>query len=274
MNGPNNQTGQLGQIVSWKCPSQVRLDVLRDGLRQSGLANDMVAELAPRNAMTRALREMSDSRVIRKLRLDNSLLVFQITHEDRGTKEITYNKEAEVAVNIDTGAVLATDAAIEQQARTLLAEHIGKRLTHDLTALVQRLFDQHQADLIPIRDAGGAYFVPDHHHALVTQVRTLLTAIGGSLRSFSVRLGDGDTSASVAESMAEYFNGLLEDFHKSIAELTSDSRHDVLVRRAAKIAELRQKLSCYRGLLQQFASTIDDSIAKSEQTLLQVITGN
>jgi len=266
--------GQLGWVVSWKVPPEVSITALRDALRLANLDSELAGDMTTQNALRRALRDMNESRVIRKLRVEGESIYFQITHEDRQDTLIEYRKEAEVQLDQATGIVSCDVPELAEQARTLLHEHLAKRLTTDLTRLVQRIFDRKKADLVPIREQGGAYFVPDHCADLVEQSRTLLTAIGGKLRSFAVRLGCGDTKESVAEALTEYLADLVGRFRESIEGISAESRADVLVRRAEKIGELRQKLSTYRGLLSGYAESLSGDIDAADKQLMAAITEN
>ena len=196
--------GQLGTIVSWKVPNEIGLDELRLALTDAGLDAGLAADMAPRHALTRAMRGLSKNRVIRKLKISSGNLTFQMNRvQVAGGGHIDYPHETDVTLDLTTQVVSCPDPVIERAATDLLNEHIGKRQTGDLTRLIQKIFDSRAADLIPIREQGGAYFVPDRSVDLVDSMRTLLNKIGGNLRSFDIRLGSADTSASVAESMVE-----------------------------------------------------------------------
>ena len=264
--------GQLGQIVAWRVPSSVSVDTLRAALAAARLDPDLAGELHPRYVLARALRDMKSGRVICKLKeLTEHTVSFQLTLQQAGVTQVDYQREAVVALNLQSGVVTADDPGIEAKARELVKEHAAKRLTNDLTRLVQHVYDQHRADLIPIRDQGGAYFVPDQHRALVDQSRVFLSAIGGRLNSFAVRLGCSDTAESVAESMADYLQRLIVEFRESCADITMDSRRDVVNRRNERAAELRRRLECYRGILGAAATGIDTAIDTAEKELLAKI---
>lgn len=261
-------SGQLGTIVSWKCPATVGLGELRLALTSAGLEAGLAADLSNLNALSRALREMKKKRVIRRFKKEADVIKFQINQTVEGS-QIEYPYEDTVELDTKTGDVSAHDSALATQARELLNEHLDKRLTSDLTRLVQRIFVARQGDLIPIREQGGCYFVPAAHNDLVDAVRSVLKDIGGSVRSFEVRLGSDDTSASVADNMLEYFSGLIQEFRDSCKDVCGDSRKDVKARRQEKVGELRQKLNCYRGLLLGFAGNIDREIDAAEEELLK-----
>jgi hypothetical protein len=265
-----SNAGQLGTIVAWRVPSEVALDTLRVELANAGLSPDLAGDLHPRYVLSRALREMREGRVICRLqKVDADSVSFQLTKQLPHASSVDYVPETIVTLNLNTNAISAGDPAIADAARQLVAEHASKRLTNDLTRLIQSLFDAHKADLIPVREQGGCYFVPDKHSALVAQVRTFLASINGRLSSYAVKLGHGETSASVAESMTEYLGGLIREFRESCADVGSDSRKGVVDRRHERIADLRTRLESYRTLLGSFAGSIGANIDAAERELLE-----
>ena len=266
----NGNDGQLGQIVTWRVPAQVTLTDLRAALAAAHLDEELARDLHPRHVFSRALRDMKAGRVICRLQGSTEDHVsFQITRQDAGLTEVVYERDAQVDMDLHTGAVTSDHAETELRARDLVEAHTKKRLTSDLTRLVQQVFDCQRADLVPLREQGGVYFVPDQHKDLVEQVRTLLHEIKGRLNSFAIRLGCADTAQSVADSLSEHLAGLIEEFRASCAEISVDSRGDAIARREARITELRRRLECYRGLLGAYAVTIGEAITEAEQALLK-----
>jgi hypothetical protein len=269
---PTAPTGQLGTIVSWRVPSNVAYELLQTSLGDAGFDAEMAGELQPAHALSRAFNEMRKGRVIRKTGRDGDAIGFQFTKEwlDDHAKEVHYDKEAQLFMDAKTGAVTCPDNAdIAELARKLMTEHHAKRMTSDLTRLLHRIYASFRADLIPIREQGGAYFVPDIHSDLVNRTKKLLDSIGGNLRRFDVRLGSDETAESVANSMSEYLTSLLEEFKEACDGVTGDSRKDVIEHRVETIGELRRKLDLYRGLLGGYAEAITERVEKSEMDLMR-----
>lgn len=264
----NKKDGILGNIVTWRVPETVSFDTLKRGLVDAGLDPDLVKELAPYNALTRALNEMKKGRVIRKLRREDRKIFFQITKEFLSDVEAVYEKETDLAIDADSGVLFCDNIAIKEQAQKLINAHMQKRLASDVASLMFRIYKKYDGDLISIREQGGAYFVPDSHTGLVDQSRKLFNTIGGKLRTFEVRLGAADTAQSVAESMSEYFEGLVTQFKDSCKDVDL-SRSNVSEARIGKIADLRRKLELYRGLLQGYSSHIADVIDDANQDLMR-----
>lgn len=265
-------SGQLGWVVSWRVPATVPLDTLRKAIKSAGIPADLLGELHNEQALRRALREMSDSRVIRKLRREGDKVYFQVTRETLTASEASYERECEVALDVTTGIVDGSNSAIAEQAKTLLDSHLAKRLTIDLTRLLQRYFETGKGDLVPIREQGGAYFVPEAHATLVERSRTLLKAIGGRLRSFAVKMeGEGETAKSVADSIAEYMGELLAEFKLSCDGISEDTRADAKRNRLEKIVSLKTKLEMYRGLMQGYADRVEREVTGAEDMLVKML---
>lgn len=264
------RVGQLGQVISWRVPSEVRIETLREAMDASGFPPEMLRDMSHEQALRRGLREMRDGRVIRKFHVDERGNVhFQLTLETASALGVEYRPETQLELERSSGLVFGPDPEVVRVATALLVEHLGKRLTPDLSRLIQRIFERFDGDLIPIREAGGAYFVPDRLSGLVVQVRDLLSKIGGGLRSFSVRLGCDDTAGSVADSLSEYLTGLVGEFRESCAALHSRSRRDAVVNREERIWAIRQKLEGYRDLLGAYSDGIARQIEMADREMLE-----
>jgi hypothetical protein len=265
-----NEKGILGTIVTWKVPANVQYETLRLGLQKAKLDPELVRELAPYYALCRALADMRKGRVIRKLRTEDKIVHFQLTKETVGDTEATYDKEAEVSLNTKTGELTCAHRMIKQKAEELIAIHTNKRKASDVSNLMFRIYKSNDSDLIAIREQGGAYFVPDSQKEMVEKTKILFSIIGGNFRQFEVRLGAADTAESVAESMADYFRELVEDFKFSINRVAF-TRGSVGENRMAQIAAMRQKLDLYRGLLRGHADHIADVIDGANKDLMRKI---
>ena len=61
---------------------------------------------------------------------------------------------------------------------------------------------------------------------------------------------------------------MVTELRESCAALTTETRADVINRRTARVAELRRRLDCYRGLLGGYTGSIDAAINDTERDLL------
>jgi len=254
----------LGTIVTWGAPPSITISNLRAALSSAGLDPNIAKDLLPRNAFSRAARELEEGRIIRKVTEEGDLIRFQFTREEADSTEIRYSKEAIVTLDKTTGIVTCMDPVLQQSAQDELDRQMGHRKSADVTRLVQKVFDQHKGDLVPLRQNGGVYFVPDTHKALVEQVWHFLLGIGGTMSRFTINAGDAATSGSVADSLVEHFSGMITDLHQQIGEVGVDSSDEAIKRRFDQISLLRAKLGSYSYLLQDTAEQIEKGIKLAE----------
>lgn len=274
-NSSNSSPSKLGTIVTWKSPSSVDLVSLRSALTAEGFDPDLAKDMLPRSAFSRAARDMTEGRIIRKVEEDDTTIKFQFTKEflDKQHSEIDYTKETAAYLDKSTGQVTASDQVIASLCNSLVKAHMAKRQSQDVTRLVQKIFLTQGGDLAALRDAGGVYFVPAHFYKLQQRTKRFLAAIGGRLNEFSLET-ESDTQASVAQGMAEYLNGLVVDFRNSCQNLSPDSRSFLQFRRMKEIGELRDKLEMHKDLLGGFVRSIESEIEQAENHLLAKLSGS
>lgn len=273
--GTHVPLGTLGEIVSWRAPSEVRFVDLQKAMQASGIDEKLLRDMLPRHAFSRAARKLSDGRIIRRVEENDTTLKFQFTKEYLSGGRYEYALETHLELDKATGAVSCGDTSVGAMAKTLLDNEMAVRKSSDVTRLIQRTFDQNKGDLIPIREQGGVYFVPESHVGLAESVETLLRSIGGALRRFSVSADGASTSKSVAESMNEHFQSMLEEFRKSCDEIVAgEVSPTVQKRRTERVQELRAKLSAYKDILQDYAESIEKGIDAADAELVAKIEGS
>lgn len=241
----------IGHVITWRTPARVSLDQLRSALQAASVSPDEAGDLRPAHALARALRSLEGRRIIRKLTPQAGQVArFQLTAEIEHASSFEYDPEA--VLSLDAGGVISADrygcAALVERAAELLSEAMATRLTSDLTSLMQRLVGRAGADLIPIREQGGAYFVPSTRGDVVDTLRTVLDCIGGSLRTWQVTLGHG-SDTSVSDTVAEYLTGLVGDWRESVLPLDEEAKGAVRMRRAAALDGIRARVAGYAHLL-------------------------
>jgi hypothetical protein len=108
----------------------------------------------------------------------------------------------------------------------------------------QRLFERN-ADLFPIRDRGGVYFVPGEHASFVDGVQSFLGKVNGRLARFPVPAGTPHGDSSVKDAVASGLACLIEEHRAAIAAFGEDTRPSTLQRAAERIRLTRHKLEAY-----------------------------
>ncbi|TWT58930.1 hypothetical protein KOR42_23170 [Thalassoglobus neptunius] len=260
-------TLSLGEIVTWTPPTVVEFSLLKEAVAHAGLDSKLLTEMLPRHAFARAANRLEENRIVRKVDEDSTLIRFQLTSEflDSENHELHYHREATVSVQKKTGIVESDVSEVAARIQSLLDAELKVRKSADVTRLIQRIFDKHSGDLVSIRDAGGAYFVPSNQEEIVVRVSDFLVKIDGKLRRFKIGAADESTSGSIADSMTDHFHKLISDFRGTLEIVTPDSSESVLRRRRDRIQELRFKLSTFRDMLQENADGIHSALNEAEQ---------
>ena len=262
----------MGTIVSWKAPKEVLLEALEKALEDAGFdPKKLCRPMIARDAFTRAARELSESRVIDKVAEDETTISFQFTKKWIEAQEFKFDKEFVLTVHKETGTIAGGTPELAKTAFDLLVQHQGKRNTSDVSRLIQKIVESEGGDLIPLRESGGVYFVPDSHKDLVDAIRKLLKDIGGYLSSFDIRFGATDTQDSVAEAMTNHLSDLISQFRESCTEIKPDSADWLVDRRKGTIKSIKDKLECYHGLLQGYSERLGQEIETAEAMLLDQI---
>src|SRR5262249_4773033 len=182
-------TKLLGEVITWGCSGvSVRHLDLVCALRDSGLEEGVARELAPRHAFSRACKKLRDARIIRQVAEDEKSIKFQFTAEKRDGDRFEYELETMLSLEKGTGKVTCELAGLATLAQEELDRCIAARTGGDVTRIVQKLFER-QADLFPIREAGGAYFTPQEHAGFVDRVQSFLGKINGKMNRFPVPAG-------------------------------------------------------------------------------------
>lgn len=264
---------RVGTIISWKAPKEITFTALQDALQVAGLNPAFVRQMLPRHAFSRAATEMSEARVIKKVREDKDAIWFQFTKEYLDSGEWRYHKEATLRLCKSSGDVTSyDDYTLAHHAAQLVSKHIGLRTAADVSRIVQKTVDSHGGDLVPLREQGGVYFVPEHHSSLVDSIATFLAACGGKCTRFVLHGGDANTDASIAEAMAAHITSLVNDFRSTCEAISKETDVEMLLRRCDAVKGLRAKLTAYASLLDVHASTLSAEVDAAEMLLLNKFT--
>jgi hypothetical protein len=240
----------LGEVITWTCSGVVirHIDLI-EALRDADLDESVARELAPRHAFSRACKKLSEARIIRRVNENATVITFQFTAEHRAGNHFTYDLETMLTLDKATGKVTCDLAGLATLAQEHLDHCLQARTGSDVTRIVQRLFER-RADLFPIRERGGAYFVPQEHVPFVDRVQLFLGKINGRLARFPVPAGTPEGDRSVKESVAAGLSELIAEHEAAIASFGEDTRADTLQRAAERIRLTRFKIEVYAKYLQ------------------------
>lgn len=265
-----------GEVLSWSCKGlSVAYRRVVEALTDAGLDAGAAGELRPRHAFGRACRKLAGERVIRVVEENEKDVHFQFTRELKREGRFDYVLEAVLSLDKTTGRVSCDHTAAEmetlvRQAQAELDNAIAHRTGGDISRITQRLFKK-QADLFPLRDAGGVYFVPQKHADFVTRVETFLTGVGGRLQRLPVAMGSASGDRCVKETVAEGMETLIQAHRQAIAELDADTRDDTFRRAAAKIQITRLKLEGYGEYISDQRERLEQALAEAQGELRKAV---
>jgi hypothetical protein len=257
----------LGEILTWSAAGvSIRHLDLIDALTGCGLDESVARELAPRHAFSRACKKLSEARIIRQIAEDQTTITFQFTAESRVGDRYSYDFETLLYLEKATGKVSCALAGLATLAQEELDRCIAVRTGGDITRVVQRLFER-KADLFPIRDQGGAYFVPQEHVGFVDRIQALLSKVNGSLRRFPIPAGTPHGDRSVKESVAAGLEALIAEHELAIASFGEDTRSDTLTRTAERIRLTRHKVEAYACYLAEEKARLEKALTMASAKL-------
>jgi len=265
-----------GCILSWSAPDEpIKLAELRAALTHANFSEELARDLAPRNAFSRAARELSKERIIKKVEETDDEIRFQFTREFLAGGQYDYEREFDLWLNKETGTVRCENQHMQQVAQELVSNHQATRLPADVTRLIQKIFDSAKSDLVPIRQQGGCYFVPSSatNQQIIANIRVLLCDIGGKLNEWEITARSVETQTTIQQNMFDYLLGLVDEFNKSCESITDASATKTLERRLERHAELRAKLMTHAPLLQGLAAEVSAAIDNSLTSLIASASG-
>lgn len=264
-----------GFIVSWHVPSVVNVNDLRTGVALTGRNSmEFVPDLKPASLVSRsagflarALATKDTRRLARKVEHTKR----QITAEHVDASGLTYSRDAAIEYDETTGK-LKSDVFSTSNLDPIAREIDSTRKAGDVTRVVQRIVEEAGSDLIPVRENGGAYFIPAGHR-IIDDVRTVLEAVGGSMMQFACTIGHGAdadrTGQSVATVITDYLLKNIEELRTAVEELGERHiRSDVRRNRLTRVSELRDRLHAYASLIGASGERIEQELARAEEVFL------
>lgn len=263
----------LGEVIAYSIPGGFTCSqsTLSQALSASGLDAKEARDLLPRHAFSRACRKLDEARIIRKLDETETHITFQFTAEKREADELKYDKETILELDKDTGLVSSTVQEITDASQSALNKALGERTTSDITRIVHRLFNKN-ADLFPIRDQGGCYFVPDAHKPFVDSIEKFLGQLSSKINRFPVPMVDARSQNSVRDVVESGIGSLIDDHIKAIDDFNYDTMPGTLEARAKKIDETEFKIEAYAEYLGNAKDKLLAKLKQATKKLMDVTT--
>jgi hypothetical protein len=146
-----------------------------------------------RSAFIRALRNLEEQRIIRKVEETDRYLVYQFTAEQKisegQTAELEYDQETIVVLDKESyykdQDFLKSLVKGREDIRQAVASHFERERvaysSSDITRYVQKIMGD-QADYVSMREQGCLYFVPAGFQGTVSACERLVQMLGGGSR--------------------------------------------------------------------------------------------
>lgn len=258
----------LGEIVTWNANGPYAYQDVVDALSAAGLDPTVAKQFLPRHAFTRVVRKLANEKAIDVVNETTERVTFQFTAKSMDNDEWKYSKEANVVLHKETGTITCDDDhELQKFTQEQLNKAIDARTSSDISRIVQQLFDNHDADLWPVRDQGGVYFVPREHVDFTARVEKFLSKLGGSLRRIPVPAGTDTGDRAIQETLADGFNQLIKEHEEAVAGFTVHSRGDAIERAANRIKETRVKIEAYANYLQDKSEALLKAVDDAKKKL-------
>ena len=248
-------------------------------LADAGLDTKAAREFQPRNAWSRACRQLAKERLIDVIEEDGDDAVFQFTKRFlasdavEGGKEIKYSKEVKIRLDKKTGKLFCKDETIRSLAQRELDRCMAARTNGDVTVIAQRLFNAH-ADLMPLPGAAGVYLVPIAHRNFLRKVEKFLHTLGRRPYILPVPAGVEESDRTVQETVAEYLMGLVEQHKTAVEGFSESTRNGTFETAAQRINETRIKVQAYalylKDLQDDLLTEVDECNAKLKETVARL----
>lgn len=264
----------LGEIVTWNPKSSGNKvhqygDVVK-ALTDCQLNAEVAGEFLPRNAFTRACKDLDDDRIIDLFKEEGSNLVFQFTAKTLSDLGWEYDKKVFVKLNRETGKIQCDVPQLEELAQKKLDEAMVTRTTTDITKIIQKLMEG-ESDLSPIRDQGGVYFIPAECCPFTDKIELFLKALGGSMRRIPVPAGTQTGDNAVRDIMADKLDRLITEHKVAVKGFSINTQKGTIEAAAEKIKTTRTKIEAYANYLKDRSADLLKEVEAANQQLVEQI---
>lgn len=262
----------LGEIITWspgRGVSHIHKDVVT-ALTKANLDGDTARVILPKQAFSRASRILADERLIDVVREENDLILFQFTKRAMKNEEWVFTKETLLTMNKNTGKVTCPNKSIQEKAQAELDRCIESRTASDISNIVQRLFSD-QTDLFPIREQGGAYFVPISHSTFTNKVEEFLRNLGGNMGRFPIPSGTATGDRSVKEAVASGLTAMVQEYEDAISNFGLDTRESTLQAAVDRVKNTKVKIEAYAHYLGDRKKKLEKELEEADEKLRKKI---
>lgn len=252
---------QAGAIILWRLSGTMDLDKLKAAFERLGLdVKELPKYPSPEIALRRAVMDRQEKHLLARSLPERGsyAMVREIVEKDDDERPLRF--DTELTVHLVKGETLPDGAALEMSAESKLAEDIKATFRSGLKTLeavdtgswlCKMIYGVHA---VPLRDTGGAYFVP--RSTLPTWKKVMEACRGASATFFAEipALSGKEAMEAILDAVTREAQANLEDIEKVMQEAASKNEAGVIGKRAAKtqlevVAAQENKLATYEKLL-------------------------
>jgi hypothetical protein len=274
----------IGFCTYWNMRNvDITMDQFAQLLKDHGFKEKYAKEHNYRSAFIRALRNMEEQRIIRRVEETPHHLVYQFTaeHKEGHGQDATLSYDPETCVVIDKEVYRKTrdfSQAIVQgksDIKTKVLEHFMREKTRyhsaDVTRYIQNILADN-ADVCSIREQGCLYFVPAVYRSVLDRLISMINKMGSSRMEFMPMPDVGPNRQVVGNAFCKELDSLFANIEQEIAEvaLGKEVGETWADTKASKIAAIKKRIALYSDVL----STRAEHYGQNFDTLLTKIRPN
>jgi hypothetical protein len=241
----------------------VPVEKVRTALESSRLDPDEAAELAKRNCFARAKNRLREQGIIDEVSNTSERWTWQLSSRYVSERKLNYEYRGQVWYD-KKAQTIGSDKPVLLDEMNRLFDHYGEQyMASDVTRLVHRIFTK-QYSILPLREAGGAYFVPAEHEELFRKVERFINAISGRVawsytNSESIK---ENTLEVLVERLKERLNALKAEADE--AKITTDEDKKLTKRKARhRFKELKARIDAVRVFARSLKANADDLLSQA-----------
>jgi hypothetical protein len=257
----------IGEVVSWTARECARSD-LRAACRSVGasLPAEVTAwPVAAARGVAATCGAKSDFVAARLRPQAGEAARWHIAARQRGEDRADYSSAGLIIVREGDGAVYVGNVPALVARAVEHARYVAS--AGDVSEVVAAVIDGGAAGLVPLRERGGAYYVPRDYRAAVDRAATILDRCGGRMLRFQV--GEADRE-SAAHAIAAHVEALAAELSAEVVEL---SREGAIAARAQRITELRAYISAHASVLADLSARCESALRAAEADITRALAG-
>lgn len=264
---------KLGHVIWWSVPKTVDVELFNKALEENDLG-DYVTKISPKKAFGRSKLKTGENQLLRKVEAGEGKELFQLTTELNDGKELTYEKDTSIMLDLVSGKVAIPDKPdLEKVLEEDIKKHQSYLTAADLNVSIEKIITV-KSDLFPIKSRVSIFIVPDKadtSKALLEKIENIVSKIKGTFSR--VPVGKDKNGVKVMkEAVSNGLRMLLEEYEVAIGDLKVGLRKETYEKAATKVKELEMKIEGYSDVLEEQLEFVRGSLKDCKTKLKAKLT--